>query len=56
MRIKFINRAGGITYVDETRKDEYIKAGFVPAEDVEVTTKVEVVEPSVEKKTTRKRR
>lgn len=55
MRVAFINSVGNIMMVDESRKDEYIKAGFMPAEDVVDSTAHEVVEPTPKKKTTRKR-
>lgn len=57
MRVAFINKVGGIMLVDESRKQEYIEAGYMLASDIVDSTAV-VVEEEVpaKKKTTRKKK
>lgn len=59
MRVAFINNVGGIMTVDESRKDEYLEAGFVLASNIvdSTATVVDVVEPTPKKrKTTTKKK
>lgn len=55
MRIEFINSTGGKMLVDESRKDEYIAAGYLLAANVIDSTAVEVDKPVKIKTSTRKK-
>lgn len=52
MRIEFINAAGGVMLVDESRKDEYLAAGYMLAANVVDSTAriIEEVEEAPAKK------
>lgn len=57
MRVEFINSVGGIMTVDESRKQEYIEAGYMLASDVVDSVAVEVVDkPTTKKTSTRKKK
>lgn len=57
MRVEFINSVGGIMTVDESRKQEYIEAGYMLASDVVDSVTVEVVDkPTTKKTSTRKKK
>lgn len=56
MRIEFINSAGGKMLVDESRKEEYIAAGYMLAANVIDTTATEVDTPVEKKPSTKKKR
>lgn len=55
MRIEFINSVGGKMLVDESRKDEYIAAGFKLAADI-VDSTARVIEPAPKKTARRKKK
>lgn len=48
--VKFINRFGGITLVDESRVDEYKAAGFKPVADSKPKEKAPAKKTQKEKK------
>lgn len=54
-RIEFINCVGGSMFVDESRKQEYIEAGYMLASDVIDSTAVVIDEVEEPKKTTRRK-
>lgn len=57
MRVEFINNVGGKMFVDESRVNEYIAAGYMLAANVIDSTAVEVDEaPTPKKKSTRKKK
>lgn len=57
-KVEFINRVGGRMFVDESRVDDYVKAGYLLASNVidSTATDVEVVEKPTERKKTTSRR
>lgn len=56
MRIEFINATGGSMFVDESRKEEYIAAGYMLAANVIDSVAVELKEPVEKKRATRKKK
>lgn len=56
MKVEFVNNQGGRMFVDESRVEEYVAAGYMLAANVVDSTAVIVEDAPVVKKTTRRKK